>query len=68
MIGDVTWQKMRSANIVDIGENMVKYVYPDTHMQTLHVKFRDYIDFGQLIKSWHADGRIIADDNILEGL
>lgn len=48
---------------------MVKYVYPGrSDLETLHVCFKNYIDFGQLTKSNFQEGRIISNDNILDGL
>jgi len=48
---------------------MVKYVYPrKSSLKTLNVCFKEYHDFGQLTKSWFPEGRIIANDNLLDGL
>ena len=50
---------------------MVKYVYTDTNMPVYRIHFYELIDtpkYPICLKSHYADGRIIADDNQLEGL
>lgn len=45
---------------------MAKYVYPDIDRKTLRINFKDY-PRNVCLKSTFPDGRIIANDNKLEG-
>jgi len=48
---------------------MVKYVYPDTLRKTLKVNLYDFLPEAlKIMKSFVPYGRIIANDNLLDGL
>jgi len=49
---------------------MVKYVYPDTPgAPIMKIKLTDYLPHASKhMISAYSDGRIIADDNLLDGL